>query len=274
MATIVTQSNLSSRPKDLLSGTPRAHGLDRWIFVFMAGWFIAIVLTGFVPDSLMKIELVKAGQRAPFPPILHVHAVLMGSFMLFLLAQTLLVSTGRCETHRRIGLYGAVLAAALVVVGFMLAPTMYHQVWDALQVAPPEVKPSLQALNLWMDNILLLQMRIGFVFAILIVLGVRARHTNSGLHKRMMIIAPATALPAAFDRITWIPSTMPDSPVAPDLYVLFALAPLFLWDVLRNGYVHRAYAIFLAVALPFTVFVHAAWNTLWWHETAHRIMGV
>ena len=40
---------LHKRP-DLLSGTPRAHELDRWIFVFMAVWFIAIVLAGFVPD--------------------------------------------------------------------------------------------------------------------------------------------------------------------------------------------------------------------------------
>ena len=38
-----------------------------------------IVLAGFIPDSLMKIGLVEMGQRESFPPILHVHAVLMGS---------------------------------------------------------------------------------------------------------------------------------------------------------------------------------------------------
>ncbi len=274
MATVATGGVIEGRHPDYLTGTPRAHALDRWIFVFMAVWFIAIVLTGFIPDSLMKVEMVKAGQRAPFPPILHVHAVVMGSYMLFLLTQTWLVATGRCELHRRIGPYGAMLAAALVVVGFILAPTMYRQVWFALQAAPPEAKGQLSALNLWMDNILLLQIRIGIVFAILIALGVRARRADSGFHKRMMIIAPATALPAAFDRMTWIPTTMPESPLGPDLYVLFALAPLFVWDVIRNQRIHRAYWVFLAVALPFTVFVHAVWNTPWWHETAHRLMGV
>ena len=100
MATIATQSNSSSRPKDLLSGTPRAHGLDRWIFVATAILYIVIVLVGFIPDSLIKIEMVRAGLRAPFPPILHAHAVLMGSFLLFLLAQTWLVATGRTARHR------------------------------------------------------------------------------------------------------------------------------------------------------------------------------
>lgn len=274
MATVATEPVREDGRRDLLSGTPRAHALDRWIFVFMAVWFIAIVLAGFIPDSLMKIEMVKAGQRAPFPPVLHVHAVVMGSYMLFLLTQTWLVATGRSDLHRRIGPYGAALAAALVVVGFILAPTMYRQVWFAIPTAPPEARDALRALNLWMDNILLLQIRIGIVFAILVALGVRARQSDSGFHKRMMIIAPATALPAAFDRITWIPTTMPATPVAPDLYVLFALAPLFVWDVIRNKRIHRAYWVFLAVVLPFTVFVHTVWNTPWWHVTAHRIMGV
>jgi len=240
----------------------------------MAAWFIAIVLTGFIPDSMMKIEMVKAGQRAPFPLVLHFHAVLMGGFLLFLLSQTWLVATGRTNLHRRVGPVGGLLAAALVVVGFILVPTIYHQVWNGLQAAPPEAKAQMSALNLLLDNIMLLQFRIGIVFAILIAIGLSARLSDSGFHKRMMIIAPATALPAAFDRITWIPTTMPASPLGPDLYVLFALAPMFLWDVMRNRRIHRAYWTFLVVALPFTVFVHAAWDSPWWHETARRIMGV
>ena len=124
------------------------------------------------------------------------------------------------------------------------------------------------------DNIMLLQLRIGLLFPLLLVLGLRARDRNSGFHKRMMIMAPATALPAAFDRIAWLPHTLPESPLSPDLYVLSALAPMFLWDVIRNRRVHEAYWVFLAVALPFTLFVHAAWDTPWWHDAARRLMGV
>ncbi|WP_204274332.1 hypothetical protein, partial [Klebsiella aerogenes] len=54
--------------------------VDRWIYVFMATLFVAVVLIGFVPDSLGKLSAVRLGQRPPFPAILHVHAVLMGSW--------------------------------------------------------------------------------------------------------------------------------------------------------------------------------------------------
>src|SRR6059058_4605095 len=88
--------------------------IDRWIYVFMAAWFIVVVLVGFIPDAMMKVALVKAGARPPFPPILHVHAALMGSFLLLLLAQTWLMATGRKALHMQLGVVGMVLAAALV----------------------------------------------------------------------------------------------------------------------------------------------------------------
>src|SRR5690348_18301701 len=81
MATVAERISLREQRPDLLSGTPRAHAIDRWIFVAMAAWFIVIVLTGFVPDALMKIGMVRAGQRPPFPIVMHMHAVLMGSFL-------------------------------------------------------------------------------------------------------------------------------------------------------------------------------------------------
>jgi hypothetical protein len=58
MATVAGKLTFGERRPDLLSGTPRAHSIDRWIFVFMAAWFIAIVLTGFIPDALMKVAMV------------------------------------------------------------------------------------------------------------------------------------------------------------------------------------------------------------------------
>src|SRR4029078_4892149 len=115
MATIAGKFGVRDARADALSGTPRAHAVDRWIFVFMAAWFIAIVLAGFIPDSIGKVALVRAGERPPFPAVLHVHAVLMGSFLLLLLTQTVMMATGRKALHMQIGLLGMALAAALVV---------------------------------------------------------------------------------------------------------------------------------------------------------------
>lgn len=270
MATILLPAH---RP-DALLGTPRAHALDRWIFVVMAVWFIAITLTGFIPDSLMKIEMVRVGARPPFPLVLHMHAVLMGAFLLFLLSQTWLVATGRTALHRKIGPLGGLLAVALVIVGFALVPTIYRSVWGAAHFGPPQAAEAMSAFLPNLDNIALLQIRIGLLFPILLFLGLRARQRDSGFHKRMMIIATATALPAAFDRITWIPHSLPESPMSADLYVLLAIAPMFVWDVIRNRRVHLAYVVFFVVALPMTIAVHALWDTPWWHAAVPRIMGV
>jgi len=275
MATLAETPAGTIRQVDHLSGTPRAGFIDRWIYVFTAASFIAIVLTGFIPDSLMKIAAVQAGERPPFPLVLHMHAVLMGSFLLLLLTQTTLVATGRCDLHRRVGIAAFVLAPALVLVGFILVPTNYHFLWNAAQsAATPDARERFSgAVNVW-ENIMLLQLRIGILFPLFLLIALRARGKNAGIHKRMMILATAMALPAGIDRITWIPSTMPMSPVSPDLYTLLAVSPMFVWDVIRNRSVHPAYLIWLGINLPFAVAVHALWDTQWWHSIAPRLMGV
>ena len=274
MATLAGKAFETERRPDVLSGTPRAHAIDRWIFVFMAAWFIAMVLTGFIPDSIMKVELVRTGQRPPFPLVMHMHAVLMGSFLLLLLAQTWLMATGRRAYHMQRGLVSFVLAPALVVVGFILAPTMYHQTWDLLQAAPPEAREKLvQALS-FSENIKLVQLYVGLLFSVFLVIGLRARRKDAGLHKRMMILATAMPLPAGIDRIQWIPSTLPESPLSPIVYTMLAVSPMFVWDVIRNRSVHRAYWIWLGLFLPVAAVVNLLWDTPWWHATARWMMGV
>ena len=274
MATVAQTLGFKEQRPDVLSGTPRAHALDRWIFVFMAVWFIAIVLAGFIPDSLMKIEMVRAGARPPFPLVLHMHAVLMGSFLLILLTQTWLMATGRRQYHMQIGLVGYAVGVLLVVVGLVLVPTMYHQAWQGAQSAPPGVREGLRQALPVKENIMLLQMRIGILFPLFLAIAFRARGRNAGIHKRMMVLATVMALPAGIDRIPWLPHTMPASPLSPDLYVLAAIAPMFAWDVVRNRSVHPAYVIWLAVNIPFAIAVHSLWDTPGWHATARQIMGV
>lgn len=240
----------------------------------MAGWFIAIVLAGFIPDSLMKIEAVQAGERPPFPLILHVHAVLMGSFLLLLLAQAWQMATGRSAQHMRLGMLAVVLAPALVIVGFILAPTMYYMLWDAAQAAPLGERQEMLGELAVRENILLLQLRIGILFPLFLAIGLKARGRNAGMHKRMMFLATAMALPAGIDRIPWLVHSMPSSPLSPDVYTLLAVAPMFVWDVLRNRAVHPAYVIWLAVNIPFALAVHGLWDTAMWHQAAQQLLGV
>lgn len=273
MATAAGPLFQSERRPDMLSGTPRAHAIDRWIFVAMAAWFIVIVLTGFIPDSLMKIAMVKAGQHPPFPVVMHMHAVVMGSFLLLLLAQTVLMATGRNEQHKKLGILAFALVPLLVVVGLVLAPTTYWTVWQGANFGPPPVRTMLTGVLHDLENILLLQIRVGILFPLFMALALKARGVNAGMHKRMVFLATAVALPAAFARMTWLPNT-PGSPLGLDLWILFAVSPMFLWDVTRNRRVHEAYVIWMAIYLPVAVVVYGLWDTPLWHSTARRIMGV
>ena len=251
-----------------------SNAIDRWIFVFMAAFFIAITLTGFIPDSLAKLAAIEAGQRPPFPFVLHVHSVLMGSFLLLLLAQTTLAATGRLHYHQRLGIAAFVLAPAIVVAGIVLIPTMYHQVWYGLQAVPAEARAGMLELLRFVDNIMLIQIRVGILFPIFLAIALLARKTDSGLHKRMMILSIAPALPAAIDRMTWLPHTFPESPLSADLYMLLALSPLVIWDLLRNRSLHKAYWIFLALLVPSSILVNVLWDSDWWHATAPRLVGL
>ena len=265
---------VDTRRPDLLSGTPRAGAIDRWIFVIMAVWFIIITLAGFIPDSLKKIAAVQARERPAFPLILHLHAVLMASFLLLVLAQTTLMAKGRFDYHKQLGIAAFVLAPALVVVGVFLVPTMFHQTSDALQTATGAHRETLQNLLIRRENIMLVQMRMGILFPLFLVIGLRARSKDAGLHKRMMMLATGMALPFAINRITWLPNDFPASFITIDLYALAAIAPMFIWDVVRNLRIHQAYIIWLGVNVPFAAAVYGLWGTQWWEATSRQIMAV
>lgn len=268
----VAPSIASQISVDHFTGTPRAHLIDRWIYVFTAMSFVAIVLAGFIPDSVDKMAAVAVGKRPPFPLVLHFHAVLMGSFMLLLLTQTWLAATGRLAWHTKLGVSAAVIVPALVVAGFMVAPTIYQETMQAAQNAPPEARDQLQAALARKENILLNQIRMGLLFPLFLTIALMARRTQPGLHKRMTILATAVVLGPAIVRIPGLPTTFPASPVATDLYTLVAIAPMFAWDVVRNGFVHKAYLIWAGITLPCVLATYALWDTLWWHETARELL--
>ncbi len=272
MAKVAGYDGLGMPLDDALSGSAREPWLDRWIFVVMAGWFIAITLTGFIPSSLSKIEMVRSGARPDFPIALHVHAVVMGAFLCLLLVQTWLAATGRQVYHARLGIVGAVLAIAIVVSAAVMIPTLYHETWDALQVAPPVARAKLQATLYRSEGLLARQISLGILFSLFMTIALLARTRDSGLHKRMIFLAIGLAISAGASRIPWLP--IAPSLTSADLYSLAAISPLFVWDVVRNRRVHRAYVIWLAACLPFVAMVHLFFDAPWWHAIARRILGV
>lgn len=255
------------------AATVRRSLIDRWIYVFMAGLCAATILVGFIPDSIYLVAAVRARQRPPFPIILHVHAVLMGAWVLLLMAQTFLVASGRPALHRQLGLAGAVLAPAIVLAGMVLVPTVYRQTWDVYRHAPAAQAGAMQQIVAIQGDLVLAEIRDLLVFGALVTLGLLARRTRPEVHKRLMILATLLILPPAIGRIPWLPSTMPGSPLSLELFTLLLVSPLFAWDLFRLRRVHRAYLIAGACYAPVAIAYGLAWGTSWWLGVVPRLMG-
>lgn len=273
LATLVQRPSVPVSTADALSGTPRAHGLDRWIFVGMATWYVVLALGGFVPSSLDKIAQVQAGVRPDFPPALHLHAVLMGAFLCTLLLQSWLMATGRRPYHMQLGLLGFALAGAVVVGGPLVLNARHDELMAMWQAAAPEGKAAAWAAVERAERIAFRGLTV-FVtlFSLLMIIAFRARLSDPGLHKRLILLAVALPLSGATSRISFLPTTWGSSTLTADLYTLLVIAPLIAWDVIRNGRVHRAYLIWLALFLPATLIVNLVWDTPWWHETYRQLV--
>lgn len=256
-------------PRDL----PRGRGIvatDRWLYVFMAAMFVAIALGGFIPDSITKLAEIEAGKRPAFPPVMHLHAVVMGGWLMLLLAQTALVATGRTSLHRTLGL--ASLVAAPAVLAAMIAATL--EGWSELYALAPTVTPEvLETLENRRSNVLLAQVRSILYFAVFFAWALSVRKKDSETHKRMMILATVVLIPAAITRLTWLPTSIPASYDGVHAYMLLCLAPVLVHDVIRLGRPHRAYLIGLALLVPWIIATHFLWSSPWWLHVAPKLMG-
>jgi hypothetical protein len=252
-----------------------ARSADRWIFTFTAALFVLIALAGFVPTSIGKVAAVQAGQRPPFPPVLHVHAAAMGAWLLLLLAQPWLVATGRRALHRKLGMLGAALLAVIIGSGVLLVIATWQMVWSpaAAAMMPPVV---LADTKLFLSNILLVQGRALLTFSVFIGWALLVRRSDPETHKRFLLLGTAIPLVAASDRFTTLLglTTMPASPLSQDALLLLSVLPLLAWELARHGRLHPASQIWLAVNLPFALATNLLWGTEWWLTAAPRLMGV
>jgi len=83
----------------------------RAFFVSMSALLIASVFLGFAPTYYLR-----PASETPIPAYLHVHGAAMTTWFLLLLAQSLLIATGRRGIHRKTGVAGVLVAAIMLVL--------------------------------------------------------------------------------------------------------------------------------------------------------------
>lgn len=248
--------------------------IDRWIFVFMAALFVVTALVGFVPASIMKVTAMQAGERPWFPPVAHAHALLMGTWLLLLLLQAWLIATHRHQLHWKLGMLSLALVPGMVMASAMLVLATHEQIASALAVVPPAgSRVGLLTAASSANNILLSQMRMGIMFVACVSGALLVRRTSPGIHKRLMFLGTAVLLVPAFARITFLPNTLPDSPLGQDLYTLLWISPMLLWDLYRQRTFNVAYLVWLCLFVPLSLVVYWLWGDPAWMALAPQIVG-
>src|SRR5712664_1482519 len=113
MATAVAHPGNPAKPSVGLPG----RRYDHLFFSAMALLMLATVFIGFARTYYLAGVF-----HAPLPSrIIHVHGAVFSCWMLLLITQASLVSAGRADIHRRLGIGGMLLACLMVIVGVLAA---------------------------------------------------------------------------------------------------------------------------------------------------------
>jgi hypothetical protein len=89
--------------------------VDHWFYIAVALFVILISVAGFAPSIVDQSR-----RNAPLTLLVGAHGIIAGSWLLLFLLQSLLVATGRTAVHRRLGRFGPVLAATMIVLGVLM----------------------------------------------------------------------------------------------------------------------------------------------------------
>jgi hypothetical protein len=210
-----------------------------------------IIFIGFAPTYYLR-ELF-GGPALPL--LLHLHGAAMTCWMALLIAQASLVAARRTDIHRRLGVFGGILAITIAVIGVSVAIRAAR-----LGHAPAGPSP-LAFLAIPLGDI--------FVFSTLVAAAFWYRKRPE-LHKRLMLVATIAILPPGLAR--W-----PFRPHGPLMF--FGIADLiliccFTYDYLKTRRFSPAYlwgGLLLIASHPLRLLLS---GTTAWMTFAHWITGV
>jgi hypothetical protein len=234
-------------------------GDDRYFFSGMAILLLGTVFLGFAKTYYL------AGMfRATLPSlVIHIHGAAFSSWILLLIVQTSLVSAGRVDIHRRLGVVGFGLACLMVVLGSMAATDLLRRDGAALGANAKTFYASSLG-----DMV---------IFGTLVYFAFRDRF-NPASHKRLILIATIALMAAAINR--WPFAIIQQSPFLimgiNDAFLLL----LVLYDLWSTHKVHRSTiwgGLFLIIVqqLELPIGSTAVWQNFatWVLEHAKSIHG-
>lgn len=213
------------------SPTVNQPRVDRWFFIAVGLLMILLNFSAFGPSIIDP-----SGRRLPLPltPLVAAHAAVSAAFLLVFLAQATLVATGRTDVHRRLGIFGALLAAALIVLSYSALVGEARRGFDLSgDLSSLPAPPGMEVASTMSPIIQLL------LFGLLFGAGLFYRHRPE-LHKRLILIAVLGILsqPPMTHVITHWRALHPWALLLFPLSSAVFLAPSAIHDKVVDGRIH------------------------------------
>ena len=133
---------------------------ERRFFAWGAALIVLVAFGGFARTYYLKV----AFGTPSLSTLVHVHAAVMTAWVILFVTQTCLIAARRTDLHRRLGVFGVILLALIVVIGIDTA------IESARRGLSPTAMPPLMFLVIPLGTV--------FVFAVLAGAAILYRHRS------------------------------------------------------------------------------------------------
>lgn len=185
----------------------------------------------------------------------HFHSLVMTSWLLLYLTQTMLIATGNLRIHRSLGILSFAVGISVIIT--MIVVSFHFLIANH----PPE--------GSFIFDTLLFDFSEIPCFSLLFLWGMKLRKRDSGAHKRLLTLATVALLLAAVDRIqrnNAFPSLGVEYPITSFIYLNILLVPLFVYDFIMLKRIHKITLIGTAIIIFLQVIVNNAYQSPAWHH--------
>ena len=173
-----------------------------WMTVVMAFFiFSGFGLTYWIPMA--------TGSLAPVPPVVHLHGLFFFSWIVLLVAQSVLINVRNVPLHRSLGMLGIGIGTGVLLVGTLIT---------LLSVRASAAAPSPDN-----NNLTYLSVTAIVSFAVLFVAAIRNVRKPEN-HKRLILFATINLLPPGVNRLYMVSLDMTQLPLLATYLTLDGLA--------------------------------------------------
>jgi hypothetical protein len=227
--------------------TADGRSRDHRFFTIMGVLAALIVFVGFAPTYYLR----RAFGGPELTGLVHLHGVVSTGWILLYIVQSSLVSAGRTGLHRRLGAVGALLAAVLLVIGYL----------TAIEAARHGVAPPRQGVSPL--GFLAVPLSALLAFLLLAGAGLWFRR-RADTHKRLMLLATIAILVPALARMEFLAGGGPVAVIGGSVLLVGACLG---YDRITHGRMHPAFVwggglLLLSLPLRFALARTGAWQSV------------